>query len=133
MNFNVRKIEPDHIFENIGDYEHALVYLIDEILLCKVSELPEVDWDECMEARFFDKEKELHIYEEDGKMQAVEVTEMSGQNCLVKRYQLANRFKKAGNLLRVHEYLGYDDDGQAVVELTRLAGIEGGVGNASRK
>lgn len=124
MNFKVREIKSEHIFGSIGDYEYALVYLINEILLRKVSELPEVDWDECMEARFFDKEKELHIYEEDGELQAVEITEEREPNLLVKKYQLANRFRKAGDLLCVHEYLGYDEDGQAVVELTRLAGIE---------
>lgn len=124
MNFKVRKIETDNIFGGIENYEYALVYLINEILLCKVSELPKVNWDECMEARFFDKDKELHIYEEDGRLQAAEVTEMNGEDYLVKKYQLANRFKKAGDLLRVHEYLGYDKDGQAMVKLTRLAGIE---------
>lgn len=118
------KIEPEEISGSIAQYEFALVYMISGIRLCRTSKLPEMDWEECLEARFFDKEKELHIYKEDEELYAVEVTEEKGQDCLVRRYQLANRFRETGNLLCVHEYLAYDEDGQAEVKLTRLAGIE---------
>ncbi len=126
MSYRIQKIEWDKALVQAQDYEYALVYMISEVLLCKTADLPDVDWEECTEARFFDREKELHIYEEDGQMQAVEVidTKEEQDNCLVRRYQIANRFREAGKLLRVHEYLDYDEDGQAAVSLTRLAGIE---------
>lgn len=124
MSYRIRKVDSDEIFESAADYEFALIYMISEIWLGKTSELPVMDWEECIEARFFDKDQELHIYEEDGKLRAIEVTEENGQDCLIRKYQLANRFKSAGDLLCVCEYLDYDEDGQAVVSLTRLAGIE---------
>ncbi len=124
MSYRIQKIEPEDMFERIADHTYALVYMISEILLCRTSELPEIDWEECIEARFFDNDKELHIFEKDGRMQAVEITEEDGSDCLVRKYQLAKRFTDAGDLLCVHEYLDYDEDGQAVVGLTRLAGIE---------
>ncbi|MCI9101288.1 MAG: hypothetical protein HFH59_05430 [Lachnospiraceae bacterium] len=124
MSYRIQKVESDNVFERSMGYEYALVYMISEMLLCKTSELPKVNWEECLEARFFSKDKELHIYEEDEEWKAVEVTEENERDCLVRRYQLANRFKSLGALLCVHEYLDYDDDGQAMVSLTRLAGIE---------
>lgn len=124
MSYRVQRVEVQKALEHRGEYEYALVCLISRLLLCKTSELPEPDWEECLEARFFDREKELHIYEEDGELLAVEITEEDPEDCLIRRYQLANRFRGAGKLLRVHEYLDYDEDGQAFVSLTRLAGIE---------
>ena len=106
MNYQVQTVETDKIWEHASEYTYALVYMISELILCRTQELPNLDWTECMEARFFDEDKELHIYEEDGKLQAVKVTE------------------GAGKLLCVREYYAYDEDGQAYVSLTRLAGIE---------
>ncbi len=124
MSYRVRRIEADTAIEQLKDYEFALIYMISGILLCRTSDLPEVDWEECMEARFFDKDKELHLYREDENLEAVEIVEENREDCLIRKYQLANRFKAAGGLLCVHEYLDYDEDGQATVSLTRLAGIE---------
>lgn len=124
MNYQVQTVETDKIWEHASEYTYALVYMISELILCGTQELPNLDWTECMEARFFDEDKELHIYEEDGKLQAVKVTEGDGKDVIVRKYQLANQFLKAGKLLCVREYYAYDEDGQAYVSLTRLAGIE---------
>lgn len=126
MSYRVQKPEAEQVFDHIREYEYALIYMISEIKVCKASDLPPTDWTECQEARFFSRDKELHLYKEDGSWQAVEVTEEDTKDCIVKKYQLANRFNGVGSLLCVHEYLSYDKDGQAFVSLTRLAGIEGG-------
>lgn len=125
MSYSKRELSVDEAIRGIGQYEYALVYGISGIELCKTAALPEIDWEECQEARFFDKDRELHLFGEDGNFQAIEVTEEDGEDCIVKKYQLAKHFQKDvdGTLLYVHEYLSYDEDGQACVSLTRLAGI----------
>lgn len=137
MNYQIQKTEPDraweHALERPSEYPYALVYLISDLILCRTQDLPDIDWPECLEARFFGPDKELHIYEEDGGLQAVQVIEEGGglqaiekgaPDYMDRRYQLKKRFRGAGALLRVREYLAYDEDGQVFVSLTRLAGIE---------
>lgn len=122
--YNLRNIEISEVEKCIQAYKYALVYMLSEIILCKTEELQEQSVKNCIEARFFSSEKELHIFEtEDGK-KAVEVSDRTGEDIIIKKYEIAPRFSKVGKVLVVQEYLEYDEDGQAVIGLTRLKGIE---------
>ena len=57
-------------------------------------------------------------------MRAVLVSDEGDEDRIVKRYELANRFRGKGRILDVVEYVDYDGDGQMRVCLTRLAGVE---------
>ena len=143
MIYRIQKTDADHALTQITEYSYALLYMMSDILFCKTKDLPQTDWSECLEARFFDQEKELHLFEEDGRLKAVRITEavdrqamqeeeaagdvfVTFESCdrLIKKYQLQDRYQKLGQTLCVCEYLSYDEDGQAYVSLTRLAGIE---------
>lgn len=124
MAYKVMKVEIEKAYEMIKDYSYSLVYMISDIYLCKTEQLPAIDWEECLEARFFSKEGELHIYEEDGEYKAVQVVEEGQEHSIVKKYKLGNKFKNVGTHLYVQQYLNYDTDGQAVIALTRLKDIE---------
>lgn len=123
MKYNV--IDSSKAFKGIDNYEYALVYMISEIILCKVCDLSISDWSECYEARFFSEDKERHVFDLDGDMRAVEVEDDVNENeIVIKKYCLNNKFKHTGDFLVVQEYLEYDRDGQAGVKLTRLKGVE---------
>lgn len=125
MQYKVQTLSMPEAIARVGNYDYALLYMMSELILERTSKLPEIDWDECMEARFFSKEKELHIFQEDGELTAVEITDDEVSDVVVKKYELTGKFKKDfGNAVCVQEYLAYDKDGQAYVELTRLTGIE---------
>ncbi len=143
MIYRIQKTEADHALTQITEYTYALLYRMSEILFCRTKDLPQMDWSECLEARFFDQEKELHLFEKDGCLKAVRITEaidrqamqeeeadgdvfVTFESCdrLIKKYRLQERYQKLGQTLCVCEYLSYDQDGQAYVSLTRLAGIE---------
>lgn len=114
------------VYRSVKEYEYALVYMMSEIKLCETSDLADdFMWEECMEARFFSKDKELHVFEgEDGK-KAVLVQETDAENMQIKKYVLNGKVSPSGKkTLLVTEYLAYDEDGQAYVELTRLSGLE---------
>ena len=98
--------------------------MISEVILNKTELLGEINWEECMEARFFSEDKELHFFDVDGKKQAVAVSDEDGNDELVKEYELAGKFRAIGSSVFVKEYIGYDEDGQANVVLTRLQGIK---------
>ena len=107
-----------------NNYTYALVYGLSEVKLCEMRFLKDSDLKECREARFFSVDKEFHLFETEEGMAAVVVTEEDGTDYILKKYELAPKFSEAGNVLLVKEYLDYDEDGQAVVGLTRMVGLE---------
>ena len=124
MAYQIAELEISKALERRTSYEYALVYRLSEIVLCRMEQLKSFDLKECMEARFFSEDKELHLFETEDGMCAVEVTDDGTEDCILKKYELAPKFAGAGKRLVVQEYLDYDDDGQAVVALTRLRGVE---------
>lgn len=124
MGYKTQKMTFEEAQVRAADYEYALVYEMGDILLARTDSLPQIHWDECMEARFFSEDRELHLYERDGQMEAVEVSDADEKEYVEKRYVLGASFKGVGRFLRVREYIQYDEDGQACVALTRLCGIE---------
>ncbi|MDE6435259.1 MAG: hypothetical protein K2L07_13635 [Lachnospiraceae bacterium] len=106
-----------------ASYDYALLYLISEIKLCRTEMLKTINWEECQEARFFSADKELHIFEGENGMDAVEISDTGSDSIVIKEYLLDNRFASIGNSILVQEYLEYDEDGQAYVANTRLKGI----------
>jgi hypothetical protein len=76
-----------------------------------------------VDARFFSDDGELHIFEEDGQLKAVQVSDDGKEDTVVQKYELAKRFSQLGDTLLVQEYLEADEDGQMQVKLTRLKGI----------
>ena len=125
MESRVIPIELEEAYGMIPDYKYALVYMMSHVHFCKIENLPPIDWSECLEARFFSKEGEVHIYEEDGALKAVKIIADEQVERIVKKYEInQGRFKGIGKYLCVEEYLDYDEDGQAVVVLTRLRDVE---------
>lgn len=123
MSYTAKRIDVDEALRHISEYQYALVYQISEIRFESTEKISHIDLDECLEARFFDADKELHIYEEDGNWCAVKVCGTEDDDCLIKRYELQERYFAVGKYLRVCEHLTYDEHGQAEVALTRLTGI----------
>lgn len=123
MSYTTERMRADNALEMLAEYQYALVYGISGIVLCKAADYDGTDWEECLEARFFDGDKELHIYEEDGEKCAVKVTGTVDGDCQVKKYALQDRYFGPDRYLCVCEHLKYDEDGQAAVALTRLTGI----------
>ncbi len=126
MAYHVKNIEITKAYESITMYEYALVYMLSEVILCKTEDLPKLNLKQCLEARFFSEDKELHIFETEEGKKAVEVSDKNNEDIIIKKYEIAPKFCEAGkkDVLVVQQYLDYDEDGQAVVALTRLKGIE---------
>lgn len=94
--------------------------------LFPASEAEEINWDECLEVRFFSNSAEIHFFRRDSDWEAVLIEDDAEQDCIDRWYQLSRKYKhssKTGKIL-VREYLAYDEDGQACVVCTRLAGLK---------
>lgn len=124
MAYQIKEVELSEAYGKSAEYEYALVYLLSGVILCKTEKLKPFPMEECTEVRFFSADCELHIFGTEDGMCAVEISDDGTEDIVVKKYNLTSRFSAVGDKLVVQEYLEYDIDGQAVVALTRLKGIE---------
>lgn len=124
MGYRAEKVEMPLSLGQIQEFDYALLYGISDVELIRTESLTEIDWEECLEARFFSKDRELHVFEAGEGKRAVLVSDEGDEDRIVKRYEMANRFREKGRILDVVEYVDYDGDGQMRVCLTRLAGVE---------
>lgn len=123
MGYRAEKVDMPISVGQIQEFEYALLYGISDVKLARTEELEGIDWEECREARFFSKDRELHVFEVGDGQQAVLVSDDNEEDRIVKQYEMAPRFRGIGRVLDVVEYLIYDEDGQMRVGLTRLAGV----------
>ena len=129
MNCVVQRYSIDEAKERIVRYEYALLYMISELRLCRVGELGTVDWNQCMEARFFSKEAELHLFDLNGELHAVELSDGDEKDWNDRSYELnpsvlkGSSARKNVRKLTVREYFAYDEDGQMIVDAIRLASL----------
>ena len=105
-----------------------------ECKLCKAETLTASDWNECMEARLFGRQKEFHVFPQEGYGILVEDQEEDGQSSdsetgqqwreavrIERRYRLAHT--DTWKTVVVYQYLEQDEDGQNRIVLTRLADL----------
>lgn len=123
MAYQLEEITLEEAYRQAENLEYALLYRISDRILCKSKELTQDSWKECIEARIFSETKEIHIFEQESK-KAVVITELDTKDVISKQYQLENGYSKYGDTLCVQQYLGFDEDGQAYIEMTRLKGIK---------
>lgn len=110
---------------NANNYNYALVYMMSNLYLTKVNKLQELDYDEILEARFFDEHGELHIFPEFEGYRAVEVESYCEANDKTIHYPILDsdicvdtEFKK-NTKVTIRKYINFDEDGQVCIDLTR--------------
>lgn len=100
-------------------YPYALVYRFGEMYLGKREDISE--WDEVLEARFFDADSELHIWNDgDGWHSALVIDDTAPYL----EQEWYNAYSHTG--VTVRRYLCADEDGQMQIALTRLASYKEG-------
>lgn len=108
----------------IPDHDYAYLQLMSEHILDRTENIPDVKWDELVEAYYFNKDDQIHIYRDDDELKAVLTGDIEGANIFERRYELSGRYKSLGDTVVIYEYLKGDEDGQCYVAGTRLVGIE---------
>ena len=130
-----REKNPEAVIKReIQSFDYALLYRFSECKLCKAETLTASDWNECMEARLFGRQKEFHVFPQEGYGILVEDQEEDGQSSdsetgqqwreavrIERRYRLAHT--DTWKTVVVYQYLEQDEDGQNRIVLTRLADL----------
>lgn len=117
------KISVQEAINHISEYDYALIYNISSMKLCKTEKLTDFDIGECLEARFFSGQQELHIFDGEEGKEAIIIHDSDPEYIITKKYELANKYQTEGKYILVNEYISYDEDGQLFIEHTRLKGI----------
>lgn len=128
MPYKKQQLSLTEAAECVKSFKFALVYQLEKILLGTVEQVwGEICPQECIEARFFSEDKELHVFDYNGEYRAILVSdEDSDDACVITReVKLQEKLcKKPWSMMTVKEYIAFDEDGQACVSLTRLAGLK---------
>lgn len=121
----VKKIDIEDAKKNVSQYDYALIYQMSDVIFDKVVNIPTILWDEIVEAYFFNEKCQLHIYNDECELKAVEFNESSGEMKKIEKiYDISRKFAKIGSRIKIVEYLDNDEDGQIFVAYTRMATVE---------
>lgn len=122
MSYTIKKMSFDDAKSKVRDYPRALLYYMSSLEYKPTADCGDIDWKECIEARFFSDKEELHIFKDEDEFECVIVGDDVEEDVSYKTYELANRYRRNGEeKLTVKEYLDYDEDGQVFVKATRLS------------
>ena len=105
-------------------YRFAFIQRVGSVFIGPIEMCGELNPDEILEARFFEEEKELHVFRYDGNLEAVETEHENGDECLEEKQILRGKY---GKFLTLRNYLIFDEnDGQARIGRTVFMNYEGG-------
>ena len=109
----------DSIEQALQQAEKLQFVMVTELSRGVIGKMPmDINWDELIEARFFDHDTEIRIFRENGELRARSVILQDDMLYIEKHYK-----ELQGNLgseISVREYLTFDEDGQAGVSAVCL-------------
>lgn len=122
----IKKLSWEEAKSKVMTYDYALIYYMSSMIFAPITDIVDMNEEECLEAYFFNEKGQLHIYRNEDELTAREFTEEENLTVVEKKYGLANVFKGIGSAVIVREYLESDDDGQMYVAYKRLSAIAHG-------
>ncbi len=108
--------------KNMG-YQYVWIQDLRKVEIIHINSFSGFDFSTLLEARVFNEDKELHIFEYDDSFRCVEVIKEEDDECFEERQLLRSTY---GRYLLMRHYIGYEDDGQAYIKQSALCGYEGG-------
>ncbi|QNU68459.1 hypothetical protein EHE19_008700 [Ruminiclostridium herbifermentans] len=80
-----------------------------------------IDFSQLLEARIFNEDEELHIYQYEDRLRVfVKRKEEQDKDKYIEETQILR--SKYGKEIKLRHYIGQDDDGQAFIKMTCLCG-----------
>ena len=109
----------DSIEQALKQAEKLQFVMVTELSRVVIGKTPmDINWDELIEARFFDHDTEIRIFREDGALKARKVSLRADTPYIKKHY--TGLQGNLGSEVSVREYLTFDEDGQAGVSAVCL-------------
>ena len=118
-------IEYNDALREAGEYSYIYAVETGRIQLLPAARSDEISWKSCQEVRFFSDTAEIFFFRQDDVWKAVKINDTGEEDHVTRSYKLAPCYAASSGASRVQvrEYFAYDEDGQAFVTSTRLAGL----------
>lgn len=116
-------VEPvtDVMAEDYRIYDYGYLTFMSEVVLVKMEEHGgDIDWQELIEARFFNENQELYLWRAGDSLFGRRLTETGDIDAVETAVPVMKKFCPAGGKLVIRKYIDYDEDGQAFVANTRI-------------
>lgn len=101
-------------------YRYIWIQEMDHVELKPLSEV-ELCLDRMIEARVFSEKKEIHLFQMEDMWRAIETVREDQDDCFEEVQLLRTKY---GKKIILRHYVGYDDDGQAYIKRSVIAGYE---------
>ncbi|MBE6083153.1 MAG: hypothetical protein E7205_10770 [Tissierellaceae bacterium] len=117
--FSIEKILDNNRLKNLG-LIYCIIYNYDSVITEYISNA-DIDYKNIIEARFFNEENEIRVFNDEGKITGTIFKELEVSKSrtdtyfLYPRYGEKNNDKMYANKLVVKKYIDYDDDSQAYI------------------
>ncbi len=116
---NIKEIS----FSDKDEYDFVLIFRFSMVQLIPFREFTGFD-DDVTEVRFFNAKKELRIFDYNGNLRGILIEDNGDE---ITREYYRRLYKGFGyKKIKIKEYIGFDNDGQAYVRSVRLCGAEEG-------
>lgn len=115
------------IFEYIdkNEYSFGLLFSLDGVFFNEVEEVKKkLNEKNFIEARFFNKKKELFVFYDGENYKAVKTDRDKWDKDIIEREYILDKKFKEYTKVKVKEFIAYDEDGQAYVKASCLDGVE---------
>ncbi len=117
--FSIEKILDNNRLKDLG-LIYCIIYNYDSVITEYISNA-DIDYKNIIEARFFNEENEIRVFNDEGKITGTIFKELEVSKSrtdtyfLYPRYGEKNNDKMYANKLVVKKYIDYDDDSQAYI------------------
>ncbi|MCR5624798.1 MAG: hypothetical protein K6G11_06085 [Lachnospiraceae bacterium] len=130
----MNRVNIDNVsFEVCKAYKYALIYNISEIIFKECNDISEMDFNQCLEAYFFDKTGQIHLFRTDNdELKAIKITDEKDnevdENVVTvdREFEIEPKWLGNNKTLVKREYLKADEDGQMCVTSCRLYDVKEG-------
>lgn len=118
-------IEYSDALKEIGEYPYVYTVETGRIQLLPSGCSDGINWKGCEEVRFFSDTAEIFFFRQDDEWKAVKIRDTQEKDYITRSYKLARGYASSSGASKVlvREYFDFDEDGQAFVTSTRLAGL----------
>ena len=98
----------------------GIIYNYDSVMSKNISEL-EIDYENIIEARFFNENIEIRIFNDEGNLTGTIFNERQDCNPIISKFLLYPRYGegKYAKELEVKKYINYDEDNQAYISYVK--------------
>ena len=114
-----KRLDAEDALEHIKNTKYAIGQFISSYEVGSADSICRMDMTDCIEARYFTDDREVHVFRSGDQMVYIEVSDGDSQY-YDEEYEIEEKFEGVGKYVVVRNYVNTDDDGQCCITGKRL-------------